>query len=490
MLHARQATCFFATALLLLTAGACSSHPTRIDAWPIYYHDEIGDKKTTDILWPIGGSRTESTNSIAGAWPLVTVRGDTSPYSADQYSLHSIFPFFVHRKDKASDKTWVLPFYLRTNKLMADGRRNIDHMIFPLFWWGTSPPEEKYFAFFPFYGTIRSRLARDEIFFVMFPIYGRSKLKGHVANNVLFPLIAWTYGGDRRSSRVLPFYSRFKVAGEPEIWSILWPFIHFSRSTGEERLPRNYFYFFPLLGWDRTMTQHKWTALWPFFSGGTKPGTDYYQWIGPWPIVRFQKDRGLLRRQIWPFYGYLYQYKGTTRYIMWPVYRHYYKDTEKFRQREWFILYLLQNKIYYDKITGQEQIRRMFWPFFRYFKKGDGSKHFMAFSLLWYWNERGFERNYSRFWRIFEYVKNPDADETSWRFVWRLIRYDRVKNYRTFNVLGPLFRYEHEDDVQTRYTILGGLLSVGKRGGAPVFKLLYIPFASGAEPKEAGASSR
>lgn len=488
MLHARRALCVIAAALVLLTAGACSSHPTRIDAWPIYYHDEIGDKKTTDILWPIGGSRSDPIRSEVGAWPLVTVRKDGTPYTADHYSLHCVFPFFVHRKDKASDKTWLLPFYMRTNKVLLEGGRKIDSFLFFLFWWGSSPVEQDYFAFFPIYGTIRKRLARDEIFFVLFPIYGRSKLKGHVANNVLFPLIAWTYGGDRSSSRVLPFYSRIKVDGEPAIWSVLWPFINFSVSDGEERLPRNYFYLFPLFGWDRTMRQHKWTVLWPFFTGGTKPGTDYYQWIGPWPIVRFQKDKDLLRRQIWPLYGYLEQDKGITRYILWPLYRHYYKDTETLRQREWFILYLLQNKVYHNKVNGEMFVRRIFWPFFRYFRQGNGSKQFFIFSPLWYWNKRGFERNYSRFWRIFEYVKNTETDETSWRFVWRLIRYDRIKNYRTFNVLGPLFRYEHEDNVQTRYTILSGLLTVGKRGGAPLFKLLYIPFASGTEPEEAGAS--
>ena len=486
----RRAAIIVAAAVVLPAIGACSSHPTRVDFWPLYFHEKIGDRETTEILWPFGGSTKEPTFSEAGVWPLVTVRKDHAPIAPHEVSWHSIFPFFVDRKDRYSHKTWLLPLYMRTNKLLADGQRKIDNVVFPLVWWGRNPPEKKYFAFFPFYGSIRSRLARDKISFVLWPIYSRSELHGHVAKGVLWPLIAWTYGGNRRSSRVLPFYTFFQKDGEPELWSVLWPIIHFSKSTGEEQIPRSLFYIFPLFGWDNTFRQHKTVVLWPFFTYMTKPGTDYYRWVGPWPILRFQKDKDLTRRQVWPFYGYLKQDENIIRYILWPLYRQFDKDTEKLRQKEWFILYIIQNKVVYDKVQKRTHVRRMFWPLFRYFNKGDSTKQFVAFSPLWYWNERGFERNYSRFWRVFEYVKNTETDETSWRVIWRLIRYDRFRNYRTFNFLGPLFRYEYEPDVQRRFTILGGLLSVGSRGGKPVFKLLYIPFASGADPEKAEASAR
>jgi len=481
---ARRAIRILGVVLAAWTTGACSRHPARIDAWPLFYHEEIADRKTTEILWPVGGSTDTPRYSEAGAWPIVTVRKDKDP-AREESSVQAIYPFFNHRAGTFARQTWLLPFFLRTSKKWADEPRDIDNTIFPLFFWGTKSPRDKYFAFFPIYGTIRNRLARDEIFFVLFPIYSRSKLEGHTANNVLFPLIAWTYGGNRRSSRVLPFYTYLHVEGEPELWSVLWPIVHFSKSTGEERTPRSLFYIFPLFGWDNSFRLRKWTVLWPFFSGWTKPGTDYYRWVGPWPFVRFQKDKDLLRRQFWPFYGYFRRSKGTTQYILWPLYRQFYKETEKSKQTEWDILYIFRNKVYRDKQNNVQDVRRMYWPFFRYFRKADGSKHFHVFSPLWYWDERGFERNYSRFWRIFEYVKDPATDETSWRVVWRLIRYDRIKDYRTFNFLGPLFRYEREPERLTRFSILSGLLTVGSRGGSAVFKLFYIPFAGGADTPEA-----
>jgi len=73
--------------------------------------------------------------------------------------------------------------------------------------------------------------------------------------------------------------------------------------------------------------------------------------------------------------------------------------------------------------------------------------------------------------------------------LWRLVRYDRYRNYRTFNVLGPLFRYEREPEVQTRFTLLSGLFSIGRRNGGLTLRVLYIPLASGndTEPAQAGA---
>ena len=52
--------------------------------------------------------------------------------------------------------------------------------IYPLYFQQRSSlPEENYTAFFPFYGHLRRRLFRDEISFVMFPLYLKS-LKGDV----------------------------------------------------------------------------------------------------------------------------------------------------------------------------------------------------------------------------------------------------------------------------------------------------------------------
>jgi len=464
----------------LLFAGACKSYPERVDAWPFYYHENIGSTKQTDIVWPIGGSRESPAGKESGAWPFVAFYTDTEPDRV-RNTTNALYPIYLHRDSVLGTKTWILPLYYR-HRNTAGGQDEVDSRIFPILWWGRVDGE-KYFAFVPFYGTIRKRLARDEIFLVMFPLYSRSKLEGHTANNVLFPLIAWTYGGNRKSSRVIPFYSFYQRRDEPEIWSILWPFIHFTNSKGTETKPRSMFYLFPLFGWDNTPRRRSWTALWPVFSFAKDPESGYYSWIGPWPILRLQKDKDLLRTQVWPFYGHLRQKGMTFRYYMWPVYRQRDKEAERVAQHEWSVLLIMGTRVFIDKVENTRDVRARFWPLYRYFRKKDGSKHFYIFNPLFWHDELGFERNYSRFWRIFEYVDDKQYDETSCRFVWRLIRYDRYKKYRTFNFIGPLFRYEYEPGMVRQYSLLSGLLTVGSRGGSPVFKFLYIPFAGGREPE-------
>ena len=466
-----------AAVLIALTCGACQSDQKRFDAWPLYYHEERGKSKETDILWPLVESVQGPEKSAEGVYPFVTSFKQPEHNSK---SLEVLYPIFIDRQGDTRHKIWVLPlFYYTKQKLPVPFSKTT---VFPLLWWGSDKKGQGYFAFFPFYGTIRERLAREEIFFVLFPIYERSLINGHVANNVLFPLIAWTHGGRTESSRVIPFYTHRKTDGFPDEWSVLWPIIHFTKSTGDEPNPRNMFAIWPLFGWDNTPKRHTWMILWPFFTFAKEEGTDYYSWLGPWPILRLEKTKDLSRTQVWPFYGYLNRKGSVKRYWMWPVYRTYHQETEKLAQRDWSVLLVLVHKEFTDKLQNTQEVRTGFWPLFRYYRKSDGTKWFYALAPLWIHDEPGFERVYSRFWRLFEYIDNKKNDETSYRFLWRLVRYDRYKDYKTFNVIGPLFRYESQPEVQTKYSVLGGLFTVGSRGGAPVLKILYVPLLSGKEP--------
>jgi len=477
---------FLILIIVALSLSGCSSvperadsvtWPKRTDAWPLYYHEQTERTESTDILWPVGGIYDTPETLLWGVWPLLTV------YNSKQFDVtqvQGLYPIVSHYGDASRQRTWVLPIFVRDQTQVENSEPITNYTLFPLFFWGTSPPELRHFAFFPVYGTIRGRFARDKIFFVLFPAYSTSRVHGRVAHNVLFPLIAWTHSPTSRSHRVLPFYTFYHRDGEPQLWSFLWPIVHFSKSKGDETRPRNMFIIFPLFGWDHNPRRHNWSVLWPIFTYQRTVGTDYYDWIGPWPFVRIQDGKDIYRRQFWPFYGYLQDNEAVTQYILWPGYRQYYKDTKYLTKREQSVLVILwQNKSLVNKFNHTRQTRKMVWPLFRYSEDFDGATRIEALSLLWFTDPERFERQYGRFWRIFEYVNVPARDETSYRFLWRLIRYDRRENYKTFNFIGPVIRYEHETETKTAFSILGGLLTVGSERGAPVFKLLYIPFAGG-----------
>ena len=67
--------------------------------------------------------------------------------------------------------------------------------LFPLYFQlRSSDPDENYTALFPFYGNLKHRLFRDEISFVMFPLYLETHKRGVVTDNYLYPLFAVSHG--------------------------------------------------------------------------------------------------------------------------------------------------------------------------------------------------------------------------------------------------------------------------------------------------------
>jgi hypothetical protein len=49
-------------------------------------------------------------------------------------------------------------------------------------------------------------------------------------------------------------------------------------------------------------------------------------------------------------------------------------------------------------------------PFFDYSMGGEGERQFRALSPLWFWRpDGGFERNYSDFWKLYEYRRWQDG---------------------------------------------------------------------------------
>ena len=67
--------------------------------------------------------------------------------------------------------------------------------LFPLYFQQrSSDPSQDYTAVFPVYGHLKHRLFRDEIFFVMFPIYGETRKKDVVTDNYLWPFFHLRHG--------------------------------------------------------------------------------------------------------------------------------------------------------------------------------------------------------------------------------------------------------------------------------------------------------
>src|SRR5262245_19046253 len=79
--------------------------------------------------------------------------------------------------------------------------------IFPIYFQQrSSDPTENYTAVFPFYGHMQNHMFRDDIYFVMFPAYGRTRRRDVVTENYFYPLYHVRHGDGLKGWQLWPFY--------------------------------------------------------------------------------------------------------------------------------------------------------------------------------------------------------------------------------------------------------------------------------------------
>ena len=143
--------------------------------------------------------------------------------------------------------------------------------LFPLYFQQRSKdPALNYTALVPFYGHLKHRLFRDEIFFVMFPIYGQSRKRDVVTYNYLYPFFHIRHGDGLHGWQVWPLvgnehkdvttvtngFGEKEIVGGHDRFFALWPFF-FDQKNG--------------IGTDNPTTVH---ASLPFFYWSRSPRRD------------------------------------------------------------------------------------------------------------------------------------------------------------------------------------------------------------------------
>jgi len=168
---------------------------------PFYSHVVNPDLETTE--WDI-------------CYPILTYDRFGAEYRLQFMQLLS-FSGGQTQQDLRKDRVNIMPFYMAQRSKV---------------------PEENYTAVVPFYGTLKNRLLRDEIHFVMFPLYAQSRKRDVVTDNYLYPIFHLRHGESLSGWQVLPLVgyehkgvtTRTNLVDEVEIngghksFFALWPF--------------------------------------------------------------------------------------------------------------------------------------------------------------------------------------------------------------------------------------------------------------------------
>jgi len=401
--------------LLFLHIGAvfqgCMVTKDRTEFGPFYYRRELPRPEATEsaVLWPFFQRYESPRISQFALRPLVNVRTEDTgeDLRGNMREVQVLWPLFLYRKTEGPRrlKIRLLPVFFHERFQHPDGPEEVDTLLLPFILSGRSDTGENYFALFPLWGTLRGFFAKDRIRFRLFPLYADTLDGEHRSRHFLWPFFSYSKGGGSSSFRCWPLFGWKKKEDWYNKVFVLWPF--FSRVQlylGTDR-PTDSWFFLPFYGSQQIPFGKIQYFLYPFFSyqRNERAGNRFREWALPWPFVQITRGDREWRNSFWPFWGRRTKPGYANTFFLYPIGRQLvYGNPEELTRR----LYVLP--LYWDwRVTEDGEFskgRVKGWPFFDSFRQGEEARQFRTLSPLWFWRpDGGFERNYSDFWKLYEY---------------------------------------------------------------------------------------
>jgi hypothetical protein len=412
----------------------------RTEAAGPFYYDQQKDTETT---WAIPPLFSHDKNPAVESreddflYPLLTYERYGSQY---RWQLIQLFSFAGGREQNDSEK-----------------RR---FTIFPVYFQQRSTDtNDNYTALLPFYGHLKNRLMRDDIFFVMFPIYSETRKRDVVTDNYLFPFFDLQHGDGLHGWRLWPLLgARHKAVtavtngfGDTEIvagydrYFALWP-IHFWQNNGiGTDDPEKFRADIPLYAYTRSPKVDSTTVLWPFFSWIDEHEKKYHEWQAPWPLVIFARGEGKTTSRVFPLFSLSHNQTLESDSYLWPLYRHKEAHSEPLAlTRDSVLFYIYTAVTETNTQTGAAKKRLDMWPFFTWHRDFNGNERLQIFAPVEpaVSNNRGVERNWSPLWSLWRSENNPKTGTTSQSLLWNLYRRDTAPDSKKCSLLFGLFQYQ------------------------------------------------
>ena len=430
-------------------------------------------------------------------WPLIFVD------EAEAWRQFSFVPFYVERKssddsDKRVHVLWPIYMYRRSGKDVSirvvpfftywkdyftyAGNREHDlhYMLFPIIFGSESPENGKSFALFPIGGKMRNFLGRDEIAFVLFPLYleyTRGELR---QRNYLWPVLSFSEGGGYNGFRLWPLYGYFEQQDKYRRQFALWPiYSHQTFDLDKEQSGERTMVFRLFAREDSARRRYR-SILWPFFGHEENFARNFEEYSAPWPFIIITRG-DVHQTRLWPLYGYKRADDEEMWSLLWPFWR---RREFAIAQDEHVREVRLNPIVYYETITSDSgeiiKHRERVWPLWRFRRYKDGSTRFKMLSLLWFSDERGFERQYSPLWTIYDRAEQPDGDCQT-RALWGLIQHDRSGAQSETRVPLLFSRVADAENGVEEARILGGLIASVREGEMRKLRLFRFGSLQNAE---------
>ncbi len=331
--------------------------------------------------------------------------------------------------------------------------------LFPLYvQQRSSNPAENYTALLPFYGTIRNRLFRTQIFFVMWPAYCQTYKGDIVTDNYLVPFFHLRHGPGLKGWQLWPLYGSENkdvttvTNGFGDIETVpahhkvfaLWPIYFNEHSNLGTTNPIWQVGVIPAFTKERSPKRDSTTVLWPFFTHIIEREKKYDEWDAPWPFVELARGPGKTTSRVWPFYSHAQSQFLETGFFLWPIYKYeaiHSPPLERRRNRGLFFVYSdIQEK---NTETGNVRRRTDVWPLFTRQHDFNGNTRLQVLAPLEVYTlgSHKIPRDYSPVWSVWRSEKNAKTGASSQSLLWNLYRHEAAPDRKKVSALFGLFQY-------------------------------------------------
>jgi hypothetical protein len=386
-----------------------------------------------------------------------------------------LYPLAATDTSPETTKVQVLELYQHNIYRKDEGEKEERAtMLFPFYISGESKKYGPYTSVFPFYGDIYERFWRDEYHYVLFPLYGRTVLKGTTTYNYLYPFFARTSGEKESGFQFWPLYGESAKEGVYSKRFALWPFFIKETSGLDTANPSSKLYLLPLYAASDSPTSKARYYLWPFFGHSTETEGNQEEWDYFWPFWRTVRGEKRNVDSYLPFYSLDAGKESRKRWIMWPLFKHEELDSAVFRQERDRVLYFLytDDRQSWPK-DGAEKRRVAFWPLFLYNRDPHGKRSISlpapVESIL---DKEGIERSWAPFWRLYQH-KWDDSGDSAASFLWNLYWHERRGRDLAYEFF-PFLAYRSGEKL-TDCKILKGLIRFREKDGGSSLTFFWLP---------------
>lgn len=332
--------------------------------------------------------------------------------------------------------------------------------LFPLYFQQrSSVPGENYTAYGPFYGHLQHRLFRDEISYVMFPLYSETRRADVVTDNYLFPIFHQRQGDGLRGWQAFPFIGHEHkepttrtnylqmvedVPGHDRAF-LMWPFLFDAvsgiGSTNEEHhtgaLP-----FFEIA---RSPLRDSTTLAWPFLSHVVDRGQQYEEWNAPWPLVEYVRGPGKETTRLWPLFSHAANSNLVSDFVLWPVYKLNRIISPPLDRRDVRILFFeYRDVIDRNTETGMSRRHSTLWPLYSYHRDLKGNRRLQVLAVIEPFVPENpvVEREYAPIYSFWRSEENARTGASSRSLLWNLYREERTPLTRRTSFFFGLWQRE------------------------------------------------